>query len=155
MTNYLLLNGLVEAQHMNSFVKFWHELINPHCPHCIAERKELLEQREMDREISLICNSCEAYKMQLSIVNQQNEKLINKLTKPEKEVIANVMGEAPKPLQTRQVPWSVKRQQLESESKLRAAELRQKINAENNAAKPDIEKLENELGIGNGTTTST
>lgn len=145
---------------MNRLVKFFHELMSPHCEHCIRERKEELEQHELDREINNICNSCENLKMQLSIANQRCDNLIEKLTSKHDET-PKVDTEFKQIIQTRHIPWSVKKQQLETESRLRAQELREKVLAETRAVKPDVIKdkikelepaineMEKELGISN------
>jgi hypothetical protein len=135
---------------MNRITKFFHEFMNPHCTHCANERIQELEQKELDREINLVCNSCESLKMQLSIANNRVDNLIEKLTNTTRIEEAPVNSTEPaKILQTRQhVPWAVKRQQLELQSKERAVQLK-------NLAKPDseinesIEKLEDKLGIEN------
>jgi len=92
--------------------------------------------------------------MQLAVANRQNELLIEKLTSSKIETTPKI--EVPQQIiQTRHVPFSVKRQQLEAESRLRAQELRQKVESEIRSAKPDIIKpvnteikaLETELNI--------
>ena len=129
---------------MNIVVKFFHELLHPHCAHCRTEKLQLLEQHEMDREIGLICNSCENLKMQLSAMNQ----LVNKLTNKDEPI--KPVDEVPQQIiNTRRIPWVMQRQRLETESRLKLQELKSKSVAEKNAAQPDnkISTLENELGI--------
>jgi len=140
---------------MNPIVKFFHEFFNPHCSHCAAEKLQEMEQRELDREIGLICNSCENLKMQLSAMNQ----LVNKLTNKE-EVVREVPQETQRIVPPSFIPWRIKRQRLETESRLKLQELKSKSVAEKNAAQPDnkvekhIENLETDLGI-TGTTNGT
>lgn len=139
---------------MNPITKFFHEMLNPHCPDCIKERLEKLEQEELNREVANVCQSCESLKMQLSIINQQNEKLLNKLVSTN-EIKNEVTNEPPRIVQTmKYIPFAVKRQQLEQEAREKALALK-------NAAKPDseinknlkkietIEKIEKEIGIDN------
>ncbi len=135
---------------MNKVIKFFHELIHPHCEHCAREKMQELEQKEIDREFSSICQSCESLKSQLVVANNLNLKLVNNLSKPEEPepVVENKNRQV---IQTRHIPWQVKKQMLETESK-------QKAKALANAAKPDsvTEKLETQLGIndaGNSTET--
>lgn len=124
---------------MNSITKFFHELFNPHCEHCSNERID-----------SSFCQSCENLKMQLSVYQQQNDKLINRLLTPINESSPPAEIRESKPLQTKMVPWNVKRQQLEAESRELARSLK-------SAATPDkpasaaIKELEKELGVTNGT----
>ena len=133
---------------MNRFVKFFHELLHPHCEHCETLRVQELEQEEINREIKIaseICQSCENLKMQLAVMNQLVDKLTNvQKTEP-------IVTEEPvhKVIQPNRIPWHVKRQELELKSRLKAEELR----AENSVKLPvpdKIESLETELGITNG-----
>ena len=135
---------------MNSFIKFWHELFNPHCQHCLTLKREELEQKELDREISLVCAGCEIAKIELAKAHE----LINKLTTLKEEVVPLVNQEQPKILnRNTHKPWSVIRQQLERESREEARRIKEK--SLESAALPDDkikvenEKLENELGISN------
>ena len=140
---------------MNSFVKFFHELLNPHCSHCNALRVQELEQKELDREIGLICNSCENLKIELAKNHQLVNTLLEKLTESPKEEVIEKSSEPPRIIGPSHVPWNVRRQQLESESRKELQRL--KDSASQNAAKPDIDKLEKDLGISveesNGTRT--
>ena len=133
---------------MNGVVKFFHELMNPHCEHCSNVRMQELEQKEIEREIeeaSKICQSCENLKMQLAVMNQ----LVNKLTDTRTESVTSVEP-AHHVIQPARIPWHVKRQELELKSRLRAEELRAESSVK--VPVPDtIEKLEEKLGIGNGT----
>lgn len=79
--------------------------------------------------------------MQLSVSNQSNERLMNRLLeKPEPEVkVINTPQETPKPRGP--IPWGVKRQMLEAEDREKAKLLR-------TAAKPiPTEDLEKELDV--------
>ena len=133
---------------MNPIVKFFHELLNPHCAHCESLRIQELEQLEINREIEIaekVCQSCENLKMQLAVMNQ----LVDKLTTTKTESVTPVEQEH-KVILPKNIPWHVKRQELELKSRLRAEELR----AESSVKIPvpdSIEKLEEELGISNGT----
>ena len=152
---------------MNPIVKFFHELIHPHCQHCDRLRIEELEQRELDREIAVVinvCQSCENLKMQLAVANQRVDNLIDKLIEKPEETKPVQAQENPRIIQTgRHIPFNVTRQRLETESRLKAQELRQEADAKSRSAKPDIEKLESkvaeikeledELGIDNGSKT--
>lgn len=123
--------------------------MNPHCLHCIQQRIAEIEQAKENA----ICQSCETLKMQNAILNQQNEKLLNKLTSKE-ETVQPVTQEPQKVIQTRHVPFSVKRQQLEQESRERAAALRQAAlpDSKLREVKPEIKELEQNLGINTGNT---
>ena len=133
---------------MNPLVKFFHEWWDPHCEHCYKLRLESLEQKEIEREIELassICSSCENLKMQLAVMNQ----LVDKLTTTKTESVTPVEQEH-KVILPKNIPWHVKRQELELKSRLRAEELRAESSIK--VPEPDkISELEAELGIGNGT----
>lgn len=112
-------------------LKWFHHLLNPHCPECKAEREE-----------SKICNSCELLKMEVARLTADNERLLERiLEKPEPQPERLVAPEPTTQLRPRQVPWQVRRQMLEAEDRQRAVAL-------NNAAKPQTtEELEKELDI--------
>ena len=130
---------------MNPVVKFFHELLNPHCAHCESLRVQELEQTEINREIEIanqVCQSCENLKMQLSVMNQ----LVDKLTTTKTVEAVPVVEQQHRVIMPTHVPWRVKRETLEQQSRLRAEELR----AEQSVKVPvpdSIQKLEEELGI--------
>ena len=139
---------------MNPIVKFFHELISPHCEHCEKLRITEIEQREIDREVNNTCRSCENLKMELANAHKMSDKLLEKLTeKPQAEPAMEPVEH--KVIAPRNIPWSITRNKLEQESRMEAQRL--KALAESNSAKPNngtIEKLENELGVNNGTAAS-
>lgn len=126
---------------MNSFSKFFHELFYPHCPQCIKDNEDELD---LKRD-ALVCNSCESLKSQLAVVNQQNLVLLNKIINPVETTSQVADTVERRPIQTRHIPWTVKKQQLEQSSRERVAALK-------NAVQPDskIASLEKEMGITNG-----
>jgi hypothetical protein len=151
---------------MNSFVKFFHELLHPHCQHCQMLRIQELEQKEIDREVSMTCQSCINLKMELATAHQLTNKLLEKLTEkpePEEVVQSNVPQRILQP-NGGHIAWGVQRAKLERESRIEAERL--KHLAENDAAKPDthtaqtallkgnvkiqIQNMEKDLGIENG-----
>lgn len=104
-----------------------HRWLEPHCADCIAERE---------------CNTCAELREQLVHERNQNRELVKalvELTKPEKEVIYQSL-EPHKPLQ-RNVPWPIRRAQLEEEDRRNAQVTAQK--------QEETAKLEKELGISN------
>lgn len=144
---------------MNSVVKFFHELINPHCHQCmedelvkreesriIEEIEQTLKVRELEQEqADKVCQSCENLKMQLSVMNQ----LVDKLTNEKKPEVEPVIEQPKTVIQTRMVPWQVTRQRLEAESRLKAEQL----TAERAIKIPEpdkIKELEISMGIDNG-----
>lgn len=128
--------------------------MNPHCEHCIQLKREEMEQKELDREINAICQSCENLKLQLGQANNLINKLVNNLIEPEtKEVIQDTKPQ--QVIQTHRKPFSVIRNELETASRLKAQEIAASKKANESAAKPDaiisesVEKLESEIGIQN------
>ncbi len=103
-----------------------HRLLNPHCEHCAVEK---------------ICPTCEVYKTQLDIANQEKLTLLNKLTASPEPIV--VESQPPQMTRPRYTPWRVKQQQLEDADRKVAERLRQ------NAPKPspEVEKIEKELGL--------
>lgn len=126
---------------MNPIVKFFHELINPHCTHCL---QQLEVQRDLEYE-SRRCTSCESLQLQLAYVNEQNKNLIEKAINPYPVPSAIPVAEQVKPIHRGRVPFPMIRRVLEEESRGKAAALR-------NAAKPDstFDRVESEAAQTNG-----
>jgi hypothetical protein len=115
-----------------SFATWLHHLFNPHCPDC-----------KHDAEDAKVCESCEVLKMQLSLVNQEKQKLLEHIMalteKPTEEVRHDTDTKVPVP---KAITWNVRRQMLEAEDRAAA-----KILAENKKRDAEIAKLEKELDI--------
>lgn len=105
--------------------------------------KELLEIKATYRERNFelkVCESCETLKMQLAMVNSQNEKLIGRLLeKPEPDIRPNI---SETPQRTGPISWKVRREMLEREDRAKARVIRD--------APIPTEDLEKELGIVEG-----
>lgn len=148
---------------MNPVVKFFHELMNPHCLHCAKIQQEEVERQLMQQETERIlneklfeyqqedkiCRSCENLKLQLGFANN----LINKLTDPKQVEQVIVSNEKQPIIQTRHKPFGIIRNELERASRIKAQELRQQSIASSGSAKPDsatnekTEELEQAIGI--------
>ncbi len=106
--------------------KWWHELTNPHCLHCTEQARE-------DKH----CNTCEVLRNQLESSNLERQQLLQRLLY--KDIEPTTLDEQyPKETPKINIPWAVKKQMLENESRERAKILRDTI-------KPDIETLEKEI----------
>jgi hypothetical protein len=128
---------------MNAITKFFHELINPHCSHC-------LELQEIEREEKNHCNTCEVLSMQLAVANKRIDDLISKISQSESNEVKTVEDKPRQVIQTQRLPWSVIKNSLETKSKIKAAEIKAEQAASTKAATPDVtEKLEQDLGITN------
>jgi hypothetical protein len=95
--------------------------------------RELLEIRYEFRERNLklvaeskVCESCEVLKMQLSLVQQEKEKLLNLIVDKHQPEPVQVIRETPEPIRPKHTPWAVKKQMLEQESRETARILAQK-----------------------------
>ncbi len=105
------------------------------------------EYREIKNETQ-ICQTCEVLKQQVDILGIENRTLINKLTETKSEVVQPI--ENPEPIRPRFVPWNVRRQALEAESR-RAAQVLASKQKEMNEVKvapaddPDVKEFEKEL----------
>ena len=113
-----------------------HHLLEPHCEICHARFEEdRLDNIEKEAERAR-CKSCECMEKELSIANQRIDQLIG-LLHPANALQSNEREEL-QPIRGRYVPWAVKQQMLQRESKMRAS------------VKVDIADLEKELGVDNG-----
>ena len=116
-----------------------HKLLHPHCPDC-----------KRDEEDKSICQSCEVYKVQLAIANQEKERLLQALLDDHKP--AEVEPKKPFKSVNTAIPWAARRQMLEQEDR-RAAQLlaAQQTTDEKGQDKvvedKEIEELEKALGI--------
>jgi hypothetical protein len=129
---------------MNPIIKFFHELINPHCEHCAILREE---QFHIELE-SRRCRACESFERQIAVLQEQNNKLTEKIVNP--VPLAPVAPEVQmRPIHRGAIPFSIIRQQLESESRARAEALRNAAlpdkTTEVNTASINIDELENEV----------
>jgi hypothetical protein len=124
-------------------MKWIHRLLNPHCEHCAAERKEQIELERLARidereEIkdSTHCESCDTLRRQLEIRNHEYDLLLNRLlAKPEPVVEDKTPVEVSRP---RNIPWRVRQQELEAADRERARLLK-------DAPKPVSELTTDEL----------
>ena len=120
-------------------LKWFHHLFNPHCKECAEEK---------------VCASCETLRSLLEQSQFEKRDLLNRLLQSnEKTEEPRATPENLKPIMPRHVPWRVRQQMLEEESRNRARSM-------TNAAKPDtaktetykvepqsIDELERELGV--------
>lgn len=121
------------------FSNFFHKLFNPHCEKCLNE--------EMDRQAQIlasrVCPYCEHLKMQLSIVQQERDRLLDSVLNGNKEPSPIELAEAPKAIQSF-IPWSTRRRQLEEEDRQKAVELAKEAQVAVAKSK-STEELEKEL----------
>jgi hypothetical protein len=112
-------------------IKWWHHILQPHCPDCRDEREE-----------SKICESCSILKHELEVVRLDNQRLLNRLLEVPKDEI-KVNDSEFKPILPRNLPWAARKQMLEAEDRQRAKLMKQ------NQATPIIttEELEKELDV--------
>lgn len=131
-------------------LKWIHHLLEPHCKDC-------REERELAREESKVCLSCETLKSQLATANHEKQQLLNRVleltTPPKTEVKPTII--TPEALKPRSVPWRVRQQMLEEEDRnlaktladrqrqVKEAELQQ----QNVKEQQKLNELEKELGI--------
>ncbi len=115
-------------------IKFFHKLFNPHCEDCAIEARN-----------SKICPTCDVYRVQLDLANHDKKKLlelIERMNNPpveEKESPVEV-----KPIQSKSIPWNIRKNLLEAESRIAAEKLRVKA-AEIKSEK--VDDLEREVGV--------
>lgn len=128
---------------MNRVAKFFHELINPHCDHCVIEDSKKLEHEIQMRELDYkaeterlafrtsideredICDSCEILKRELAMERDEKRQLMQHILTP--PVMEEVTGEKKdfRPiLQSQHRSFSVIRQSLEEKDKQNAAAIR-------------------------------
>lgn len=128
---------------------YWlHHLLNPHCEQCRDEREE-----------QSICKTCEVLRSQLEAANREKNQLLLMLLPKQKEEFVEPAAK-PEVIRSHHVPFSVRRQMLEDESKQRAALLKRKEeeikfvpikddNIVTTLKAQTVDELEKELGVTN------
>lgn len=95
------------------------------------------------------CESCETLRMQLAIANEEKKQLLDSIldmTKPKVET--NIPINLTNSTQ-RAIPWRVRKEMLESESRKTAELLKRKVEEMKPIEKLDISDLEKEVMDGN------
>lgn len=129
---------------MNFISKFFHEFLHPHCQDCFHTREvELEELRD-----SKICKSCETLRVQLEISNFEKKQLLDKLL--HKDDVIQPPQQDYQPIMPKNIPWGVRRQMLEEESKRAAALLKEREKEIKVTVNGKVEAIEKELGIDAG-----
>lgn len=109
-----------------------HKLFNPHCPHCRDEAEQ-----------SRVCDNCEYLKIQIAKLQQENERLLNNLLDDSPKINNIEEVNVPVNLNTsRFIPFSVKRQELESRDRQIAKNQAEELKKNHNK---NIEELEKEI----------
>lgn len=113
---------------MNSLVKFFHEIMHPHCEHCETEKLRLFEAKREEVEQSNRCISCETLQVTNDALMRENKSLVDALIDKNKNIPSEVRQDTAelKPIRTTHIPWNTRRQMLETESR---AALRDKMEA--------------------------
>lgn len=109
-------------------INFIHRFLNPHCPHCIDERRE-----------ESICDTCEILRHELEVVRLENRQLLDRiLERPEtpKEIDTSEL----KPMIPHNKSWNIRKQILEAEDRERAKLMR-------SGGSISTEDLEKEMGL--------
>lgn len=117
-----------------------HRLFNPHCPHC---------------EVEAVNETVEILKHQLELANVEKAKLLQTVIDLTHPIVNEVKSDAPEPLPLlpKYMPFSVRRQLLEQEDKVKAQVLAERkkeedqLRASKQSIGESIKDLESELGI--------
>lgn len=134
---------------LKSFFSWWHHVSNPHCIECRDEKED-----------ASICQSCEILKVQLEVANREKQQLLQALL-PKPMQTPTASENNLEPIRGRHVPFNVRRQILESESRREAVlmaakqkemtEVPKDISVKTAISVPaqnqSIEDLEKELGV--------
>ena len=130
----------------NLFRQWIHHLLDPHCPHCLETARE-----------KSICPNCEVLRQQLEIANYEKRQLTDTIVAMVLPKVADIpiVQSEQKPIRPRTIPWRVKQQELEANSRDLAriqreqAELAKQAGLKSSITTPEIsiEDLEKELQI--------
>ena len=112
---------------------WFHRFFNPHCEHCMEERREV--------KLDTKCESCDTLRRQLEIANHQNEQLLTRLI--EKPAPAIETREPVAISRPKNIPWNLRKQMLEAEDRHAAKLMREAPKPD--TVKVDVEDLEKEI----------
>lgn len=102
-------------------------------------RYQFKEQKlALDAE-KLICKSCETLKTQLDIANYERKQMLDALIKPAQPAVVEAPA-APQQVKPHSVPWSVRRQMLEAEDRVKARALNEQRRHEESLVKEVVAK---------------
>lgn len=119
---------------MNFITKFFHEFNNPHCEHCLQERLDA----QHDEVVELL-------KLEIDRLQKDNSRLLDRLLNPIIEEKINTDELIPIN-RTLHKPWSVRRQELERNSRLERETLDKQILAKKVQETDDrTQTLENQI----------
>jgi|SRR6516165_9326830 hypothetical protein len=91
-----------------------------------------VRKRQLDDTGPKYCESCETLKGQLSIANQQNEKLLERIMEKPTPTVEPGPPQIMTPI--KKIPWMVRKQMLESEDRVKAEAIKK-------AAQPDTDEI--------------
>lgn len=102
-----------------------------------------IEYRRLRRTLDRQCEACEVMKIELAKAHNLNKELREQLFTKSEPIVETVAPQITRPAA---LPWSVKRAQLEKESRKQADELRQRRTAEiNKTTDAPLTELEKEV----------
>lgn len=87
-----------------------------------------------------ICKTCETLKEQMSILNHEKEKLLNRLLERPEVEPERIEAPEPQAVKPRMVPWNVRRQMLEREDREQAKILKNAPKPDSKVSTEDLEK---------------
>jgi hypothetical protein len=97
------------------------------------------------------CPTCEVLQLQLEIVQRERDQILHQMLWADKSKVPEIpqTPEELRPVLPQYIPWRVRQQMMEAEDRKKAQLLAAKTKemAESKPTSPEIEKLEEELGI--------
>lgn len=105
------------------------------CKTCTVLKEQLEHERKRNDE----CPTCESLRSQLERVQAENQRLLNHIINPPKPEEPPEV-KLPEPIPPRSIPWNIKKQMLEQESRKAA-----KIQEDHDKETEKLEKEINEL----------
>ena len=90
-------------------IKWFHHLLNPHCPHCLIER----EQSEH-------CKACDILQYEVERLRAENERLLARILHIPEPTIERTVAPELVSIRPRATTWAVRKQMLEAEDREKA-----------------------------------
>jgi hypothetical protein len=149
---------------MTSILLFLSAWLDKRSEERAKQREHELDLRRLENEQireSSVCESCEALKIELARLHDQNNLLINRMTTPNEVPIKQESDEVLKPIMPRHQSWKMRQQTLEANDRHNAKLINDKVKEELKIRERDkpapeivvltepitVESIEKELGV--------
>jgi hypothetical protein len=110
--------------------------------------EEFYRIRRENRELNAKpCEACEVLKVEISNLRRENTFLLSHALSSKTSEPERMEAPAPQPLSSRHVPWRVTQQKLETEDRIKAADIRRQFEEKIAEAERNVTGGQKEAGV--------